>query len=57
MAVKCVFTAKKDQVLFRTRTNGDHVHFDRVKVDADNAADLARLIQNGVELEITIKEK
>ncbi len=54
---KCEFEVKQDQCLFRTRTNGDHISFDKVHVDPDNAADLAWLIASGKTLTVTIKAK
>lgn len=56
MAKKCEFVIKEDQLTFRTRSNGDHVQMDGMEIDADNAADLAYLIQSAVNLQITIKE-
>ena len=57
MATKCTFVAKADQLEFRTKTNGDYLRLSGIHIDADNAADLARMIQDGNDLDVTIKEK
>lgn len=56
-ARKCVFIVKPDQIVFTTRTNGDHISLDKIHIDSSNGADLAWLIQEGVDLRVEIKEE
>ena len=57
MARECNFELAADQCEFRTRTNGDRIKMDGMNIDAQNAADLAYMIQDAAILEIQIKEK
>lgn len=57
MARECTFEVTADQCEFRTKTNGDRIKLSGMDIDAQNAADLAYLIQDAVVLEVQIKEK
>ena len=57
MSRECIFEIAADQCEFRTMTNGDRIKLSGMDIDAQNAADLAFMIQEGNLLEVQIKEK
>ena len=56
MARECNFELAADQCEFRTMTNGDRIKMMGMDLDAQNAADLAYMIQDAAILEVQIKE-
>lgn len=53
----CEFEAKADQVELKTKTNGDRITIEHIKLKHENAAALAWLINHSNELKIEIKSK
>lgn len=57
MALKCQFDVGEDNVRSIIRTNGDRIIMKDVHLNPDAAADLARMINMGGTLTVTIKGK
>lgn len=56
MAKVCEFLVGPDQIEFRTQKNGDKVRIAGVKLTAENAANLAWLVNGSNHLHVEIKE-
>ncbi len=56
MADKIDFDVNLDQVIFTTQTNGDRIEIKDINLSADEAGNLAHMVNNGRKLRITIKE-
>jgi uncharacterized protein (DUF934 family) len=54
-AKQAIFTVLADQIMFMTRSNGDHIEM-RNHLTEEAAANLAALINSGKELEVRIKK-
>ena len=56
---KCEFDVAADQIEFRTKTNGDYIHIEGMKLGQGAAAILAWLVNtdNHLTIEIKLKEE
>jgi len=54
--MKAETTVAIDNIEFTTRTNGDKLRITKMHFDPENAANLATLINSGVELKLIIKD-
>jgi hypothetical protein len=54
--MKAQFTVGTDGLVFQTRTNGDKIIITKIHLEADDAANLAKMINTDGELKVTIKD-
>lgn len=56
MALNCEFEVGPDCIVFITRSNGDRIELKGFDLDAENAANLATMINEGMNVKVELKE-
>jgi len=56
---ECIFSTRVDQIHFRTRTNGDEIHINGLRLSREKAASMAWLVNHlpNEELQFQVKVK